>query len=181
MSTSAVITCVSQMSQGTAATQRIGLKVSPRSIRLKGHISMDESAFGDVTNVIRLMLIWDREFNGGLPALTDILENTGQPEYSMPKWNTRRRFKILWDKTIWLGSAAAWGGSSVYTSITNKFAQNIDVYKKLHRMGTSFFQGSSNTNADAYNGQLLFVYLSDSSAIPHPDIWMQFRYRYTDL
>ncbi len=99
--TGASIFPVNAVFEGTANTQRIGKKMAMRSLYLQLFI---EKAPADVSlnGYVRLMVILDRQPNGGTPAWTNILDlaGTGNPAVellSANNLNNSKRFVTLYD------------------------------------------------------------------------------------
>lgn len=94
---------------GSASYNRIGRKLRLSSLRLKGAISfqMSASAVGSVPGQgVRMVVVWDKQTNGALPAFQDIfgyttLDGTETSTIlSPPKYDNMARFQVLKDVLI---------------------------------------------------------------------------------
>lgn len=131
---------INNISQGTGETQRIGRKVIIRSLSLRGEVKMPNEA-NTVLNaasincdVVRLMIVQDKQTNGNVANLTDIFSynfSSGSPVVDWRAFRTMdniNRFKILVDKTFKINNQifTAGGGSAPL----NEIAYNI--YRKCY-------------------------------------------------
>lgn len=84
------------IAQGDTENQRTGNKVNLRSVYLKYLLSFnDQSSF--LGSSYRIMLVYDRQCNGGLPTPGPYL--TGTDITSMNNLDFKGRFYTLYDKT----------------------------------------------------------------------------------
>lgn len=96
---------LNRVNEGTSAFNRIGRRINMKSIELR--FMWDWSAAVQATAVVemyRLMLIYDRQSNGALPAVGDVISSTLQngtqkaSDGSAPlNMNNRDRFLVLRD------------------------------------------------------------------------------------
>lgn len=122
ISTTTTMTLCDALAPGTAANQRIGMKVAIRSIELRVWL-MNNAATG-VEQAVRVMLFWDRQANGAIPAaVTDII--IAASPIAPRNLANRRRFKIIKDKVFTIGSCAATTGSP-----TSRTYKNYIKFKK---------------------------------------------------
>lgn len=85
---------VNGVGQGTDDTQRIGRRYTNVSIQMRYNISVNSTTA--TSAVARVMLVQDRQVNGALPSLTDILALSS--DIAPMNLNNRDRFKVLYDQ-----------------------------------------------------------------------------------
>lgn len=76
--------------QGTDEDERIGRKMTVRGVSLKGSMT-------PVQGRARFMLIVDKQCNGAVPAVTDVLETADIDSHR--NLSNQNRFRVLWDRT----------------------------------------------------------------------------------
>lgn len=91
--TAGQIVLVNGIATGTDFTNRVGREITIKSL-------YGRCTFADATqiNMVRLMYVYDKQTNGVLPAITDILSNASV--YSPNNLNNRDRFVTLYDKVM---------------------------------------------------------------------------------
>lgn len=149
LSSTGVIVLLNGMSEGDSEGTREGV-----SITLKSYTEHLQFITADATNVMRRILVWDKQTNGAAPALSDILEDsTTLPLLSPKKWENRKRFQFLKDDIL---------NVSTYTpQLLSK------LYLKLKGKKTNYLS-NVNTSAGITSGGLYLVMFSDSGAATHP-------------
>jgi len=131
LSTTPTITLLNGVAQGTEFNTRIGRKITMKSIQIRGYAAIVDSPASGSLN--RVMLIYDTQPNGALPAASDVLNaNTAT---SMLNLNNRDRFKVLMDKQFALGFYSA-------GNIASNASFNLKKFKKLNH--DVIFSGSTN-------------------------------------
>lgn len=163
----ASITCLNLMTQGAGPSQRIGQRILVKSIQLRAHISREDVA-STTTEVMRIMLYYDRQPNGALPAITDI--NVTNATASLRSMANTGRFFCLMDENVVISTAN--GGNSY--EIFDKFIKcNLPVY---------YNAGNAGTIADLSTGSLLLIYVGDQAAgADDINVVANARLRYTDM
>jgi len=161
--TNAQIQTVNLIQAGTGSWNRIGRKVTLKSLRLKGTATC--SHFQDVDNdiygnIVRIIVVWDKQPAGGTePLFNDIFGVTSQAGVetavfsSPPKYDTMDRFRVLkdWDMNSEPGALP---------STTNyiRLDYPIDCYINLGELETTFSgQSAPMTIADINNGALYVI------------------------
>ena len=99
--TTGSVTLVNGMAQGSDFTNRIGRKYTNVAVQLEGYLGPQDSNVG--TTKCRIMLIYDAQPNGALPAITDVL--TASTSNAFMNLNNRDRFKVLCDENYTLGQS----------------------------------------------------------------------------
>lgn len=96
------VTLLNGITQGTDYTNRIGRKITLRSIEIKGQNYVTPATGVDQNQ--RVLIVHDNDPTGALPAITDIL--TGITPVALRNLNNRTRFNILLDKRFQLNATA---------------------------------------------------------------------------
>lgn len=122
-STTALLTLLNGIAGGTLANQRVGMKVSIRSLEIRLNNTVNAN---DVTQINRWMVVLDRQANAAAPAaLTDIL--TTADVFGMRNLANRKRFKIMLDKTAVVPDQAISGTGGRYWKVYMKFRRPLIV------------------------------------------------------
>jgi len=163
--------CLNGMIMGTDVNHRVGRQVGIRSIE----IHMEGLSIATTTaSTIRNLLVWDRQANGTLPVIADVLVATGvNPVTVAPRQlNNRKRFKIILDHVFDFGAI---GGSSLA-------AQHKKYYFKFKNpILTTFNSGNTGTYTDIATYALWwFGFGSSATAAAAGTVSMNSRIRYTD-
>jgi len=102
---------------GTGASERVGRKVTLKSVNLKlGMLMGDSTSSLDSTEVYRVILCVDRQANGNSALITDVLEAPSTYQ-SFANMNNCERFKILRDKTYTINRGTAATPIASYTEL----------------------------------------------------------------
>lgn len=144
---------------------REGTKIDMKSIQLR--ITGVDT---DTYQQFRAILFIDKQSNGAAPILSDILQTTSNVIHTMKTWNTRQRFRILWDKSWAADTTAPLGYSSMKLP--------LKYYKKLN-VSTYYNAGNTGGIADINKNALQLLLLSDSNVVTHPAIQVYGRLVYT--
>ena len=97
--TTGSVTLLNSMAQGSDFTNRIGRKYTNVAVQLEGFLGPQDNSIG--TTKCRVMLIYDSQPNGALPAIADVL--TASTSNAFMNLNNRDRFKVLCDENYTLG------------------------------------------------------------------------------
>lgn len=148
------------ISQGTNAGDRTGRDAVIESVQIRGIMSLG-SPSTTPEDVLRVMLIWDRETRGAAPAAADVFLSTGGGStcISQLNYDNAHRFKIVKDELYMINTSAI--GQTAATS----WAQNTMLVKnnsKTHKIGlkTHYYNTSAGTVADIDSGALYLVVVS---------------------
>jgi len=82
--------------QNVTESGRIGRKITVKSIMIRGDIHQPPGAGSVSANVVRFMMILDKQCNGALPAITDFLETATFSSFN--NLENSARFRVLSDK-----------------------------------------------------------------------------------
>lgn len=167
---------------GSAAWQRNGRKVFPRSIRIYGsaiHVYAPQATTGDlIGNTLRMVVVWDSNPNGGatvagggaaIPSFDTIFGSTTQAgtvgtTFLDPiKFSEPDRFKILRDLKIASSPEATSFATGTTLEVQQRFI--IDEYFSFPRGTSILFGGQSNpcTIADVQAGACYIIFRASNS------------------
>jgi hypothetical protein len=204
LNTSGSLFAFNQIAPGASFYQRVGKKVNFTSIRFTFNIGLDNNEATQAVDVARVVIFYDRQFNGALPARSDVLQDTNAvggiitDVFSGVNISNRDRFLILIDKRIMLGCGSTSGGTTgspptfgngMTLNWPNSFSANgkhdymIDEYRVLPNLTTQY-KAESNppVSGDIATGALiimtygLYAPTTENYNIPQWNI----RMRYTD-
>lgn len=170
---------INGMHIGSAVNERIGSKVSIRSIELRAQVTAPQSS--STVNawtgaIVRLSIVVDKMSNGTVP--TDAMIWTDQINYdpnccvALRNLDNRHRFKLLYDKTF---------NVSYYGQYGDHITKH--VYMKLKKpLLVSFNSGDTGGVSDMESGALYFWFheSNNSSVLGASDCTWVSRVRYTD-
>lgn len=168
--------------EGTAANERVGQKITVKSITIKGQMIVGVGVVApDLYNQLRLILIKYKTHGASTPAITDILQFGSAATYtnevrmnSLYKKRSQYTFKILYDKVHHLGYQL---GPHIHTSGTmynNEKPKRFAIHVKCD--DTLEYTDSGHMTGWSY--QLMFF--SDSGAMNYPQISYVSRVNFQD-
>lgn len=185
----AVITPLNLIRVGSTFCNRIGRKISMKSLRLNGYINTLRTA--SVDDYVRIMVVYDRQTNGALPAIADILQDTDQAttnvtnSHSGANVNNVDRFQILKDYHIYLPTLTVTAGQITTPGFTDPVSttMRIDCYLKLNGLLTQYKADSSPAViGDISSGGLYLVTFGGNAAAEEGyNCLLKTRLRYTDI
>lgn len=151
---SANITFIGSIQNGTADNQRTGRKIRVKSLQVHGRAYNLSTA---AANKCCIMVIWDQKPKGVIPAMTDILQ--GSTSLDFPNVENTQRFTVLkrLDFTL-LGNTAS------LANVTSMTERHIDFYVNLG--GRIVTYGTSGTGAigDIEEGAIYIVTVGSSAS-----------------
>ncbi|AGS36186.1 putative viral capsid [Circoviridae 4 LDMD-2013] len=116
--------------QGTAEDERVGRKVVVKSIHWRYRCLLPSSTSqNDTSEVIRVMLLLDKQCNGSYPGASEILQ-TNNDWQSFNNLSNKDRFVTLYDKTIALNSMGNGGNGT--TNESNEVRHCEEFHKKVN-------------------------------------------------
>lgn len=144
------ITLLNGVSQGTGATQRIGLRMNVDSIQWSLYLTALSAA---TTQYVRMFLVWDKNPNGATPTVSAVIDIAGGQYINLVN---RDRFQILkMYETVLLGN-----NSSLITEAT---AKSFTGYKKLN-VQTLHNSGTTGVIGDIQQGALWLICYGTAAA-----------------
>lgn len=173
ISTTPQFYCLNQPQQGAAFYQRVGQKIEMKSVHLIGNIVPTGNGTGG-NEYLRVMVLYDHQPNGALPAIADILSsyngagNISSTSYDGLNLNNRDRFVILRDIRIHIpqNNSTAALGDGVASVIDYGGKYNINEFIKLKNLVAHFKSSTSGLNqiGDLATGALLLVTFGDTAS-----------------
>lgn len=149
------------MKQGTDDYQRIGKEVTLKSLHMIGSVVLS-GVIDNTFDYHRYMIVYDRQPNGALPAIADILRTVDVNGafstncFSHKNEDTTNRFLILRDRKFGIPGDSQSALHSTVSMLSTPVAGTIDEYIRLKDLKTQFRSNSGNiTSIDT--GALLFV------------------------
>lgn len=131
---------VNEVAAGTGENQRIGRKITIRSIHVRWDVVLTAGTTANETDDnLRLIVYLDRQCNGATAAVTDILETAAYKSFN--NLSNKNRFKILADKFTDINSM-----SGAYTGSTDNYGK-AGKYRSMHMKCNIPVEFSSTTGA----------------------------------
>lgn len=170
-----VITLINGIVQGNTAQTMIGRKAVMKSVQIrcaaqgKPQLIAAVNTFGEY----RMIVVYDKEPNGALPAVTDVLTNA-QPNNPLQLANSDR-FTVLLDEYYNLGAGSTTATQAFYVGAGNC---TIDRYRKisLDMLGPAT---SATTGAGIETGSIFVLEISSGVGPQVESSWYS-RVRYED-
>lgn len=125
------VTALLAIAQGVTESTHVGRKLVVKHVGWKGTAVLPENSGASAweSDTLRLMLIIDKQCNGALPAVTDVLESADFQSFN--NLANKGRFRVLCDKVIDLSHTAA-VSHTASTGLGFETRVSFDVYKKLN-------------------------------------------------
>lgn len=148
--------------QGAAGFNRIGQKVTLKSLRVRGFVLNLATA---VQGTGRIIIVYDKQANAALPNWADLITSISAAGAATTgamdgiNMANRERFIVLADEQFWLPSVTNTAGvltnvGGLNTSDKNPSMFNFDRFIKLRDMETHFNNTNGGTFADIQTGSL---------------------------
>lgn len=185
-------TVLNLVAPGTGSYNRVGRKISMKSVRLTGtatFISSPNAATGNkVSSVVRMVVVYDNQPSGAIPTFDTIFGKTTQDGTESTtymdalKYDNMGRFRVLRDVMLTATLAANTAGG---TANTNYLDYCFDEYIKLGGLETVYSgQSSPCSIADISSGGLYVFFRADDNSDPERTWtiqgWSYARLRYID-
>lgn len=154
-----ITTSLNLIAQGTTEKTRIGRKCVIKSINWHWNITLPPStAAADAGDNVRVMLILDKQANGAVPVVLDILELEQYQEFR--NLANSGRFQVLYDRTYPVLASAGSGRGSTDTL----------SYGEGHLVGTFYkkcnipieFSGVTGAITEIRSNNLIALFISES-------------------
>lgn len=143
LSTTVVFNLVNLLRLGNDDYQRIGREIKMRSLTITGGV-IDIRQSSQASDFFRYMVIYDRQANGAVPTLQNILTSVSSAGAATNAANAGRnedmrdRFKILLDKYWGIPNDTNGGSSAAGQRVTGHFPSTIKHYIPLHGAVTKY-------------------------------------------
>lgn len=147
--------------QGTGGQQRLGQTVAVKSCTYR--LDIRQAAAGALPSTVRAMLIWDKQPNGALPAVADVLQTVDFTSFL--NMANRERFVVLRNDYV---SLSPQGDQVVY----------IERFVKINML-TQYLDGATPTPPayDIQTGMLFLLFISDQpTTLPRLSFGARTRY-----
>lgn len=181
-----VINLLNGVATGAGFFNRVGSRIEGKSLHIRGNIV---NILTSVEGYMRMIVIYDRQPNGALPALTDILQSRDQAgtaattSVSEINLDQRDRFVVLRDKQWHVPSVTLAVGVQTngpqYPGMDQEW--DINEFIKLKGLTTHFKSSSAPTTiADINTGAIYMAFFTDATTDAYSAI-VGIRYRYGDV
>jgi len=189
LNTTAQFTCLNLLTAGSSAWNRIGRKVSLKSVFLQGYTSPTGSANAIELQFARIMIVYDKQPNGALPALADVLRDQANLATdsnvtlitSGLNLNNKDRFEIIADERLALPGPNAAVTPGVVSATCD--SMHVEIYRKLGNREVHYKADSSpGVIGDLATGSLFLLTFGDNAS--GNEAWgltASIRLRYSDL
>lgn len=170
LDTTGSITLIATVPQGTSVSQRIGKKISLKSLQIRGSCFQSSGA---AMNDVAFLIVYDKRPTGSLPAITDVLVSANAIAFNND--NNSGRFVIL--KRVDMNLIGS--GS---TPATGREQQTIDAYVPLKGKMTVYKAAATGAIADIEEGALYLITVgSNVAGTSAATMQASFRTRYMDV
>lgn len=117
--------------QGVTENTRVGRRCTVTHIGMRLTVNLPTTATAaDTTDIIRILLILDKQCNGSNAAVTQLLENDNYQSFN--SLANSGRFRTLWDKTISISAAAGSGRGSTDTLSYGAVSKALTFFKDVN-------------------------------------------------
>lgn len=170
VSTTAQITLLNGMAQGTTASTRIGRRIQMKSIEMKGYLVPDTTT---LVAIARFAIVLDKQANAAAPAFTDIYDSASP--VSLRNISNKARFWVLWDSGL-----ITTAGNTTAGQITDSGVKGLEFYKRIN-IPVQYNAGTAGTVGDIQTNALYFVAIgSQASGTGDQILTGNVRVRYDD-
>ena len=171
VSTTASITLLNGLAQGTTASTRIGRRIQMKSVEARMFVFSDTLTLGCVT---RFALVLDKQANAAAPAFTDIYDSASS--IALRNISNKARFWVLWDS----GLLPIIGNVTTAGQGTDSSYKVMEFYKRIN-IPVQYNAGTAGTVGDIQTNALYFVAIGDTaSGTADARLFGNIRVRYDD-
>ena len=145
---------------GDNKSQKDGLKITIKSIQIRFQLNLPSTTVvADARDICRFILVRDRQTNGALPAVTDILAQADIQ--ALKELEQSGRFLTLLDKTVYINSMGGFGDGT--TNATLPSTKSFQFFKKMNL--PIIYNDSATTGAIAtiVTNNLVLLYISEAT------------------
>ncbi len=168
------------VAQGNSQSERIGRKITIRSIRVKGTIKMfAQDQIGDMEQRVRILFVVDSQANGAAPTIDEVLNFAGVLGInSFRDLANVRRYRVIYDRVFDLpvmGVAA--DGISTFLNIPT--SKGWGFSKKMH-LPIEYDSSSTTGSLSTQRSNNIFSFAIAENTNESPFVSFVFRIRYSD-
>jgi len=172
--TGSVNTQIFIIPDGDAQSEKAGLRIMIKSIQIRFVLTLPSTAtLSNSVDICRVILVQDRQCNGALPSVDDILN--GASFVNLKNVENTRRFSTLLDRSISINSMGAQGNGTVFTSLPA--IKHFSFYKTMNM--PVYYNNSANTGVitTINSNNLVMLFISENG---NCGLKARIRVRYTD-
>jgi len=159
---------LTSVAQGAGDNERVGQRVRWFNMTIRGTIQYFPTATSvQQPDLLRLLIIYDRQTNGAAPLWSDIIANISSGThgpYDPPNWYQRGRYKILRDWMIATPAMSGTVAAGLLTSATLQLSPpqptscefTLHFFKALKGKLDTIYSGTGATTANI-NGGAIFI------------------------
>jgi len=168
------------ITSGTAPSTLVGRKMTLKNITIRGTITLPKDSDGAlsgtaITDVVRIMLVWDKQCNGAQAAVTDVISTASGVE-GLRNMEKSQRFQVLKEWLVNINSAMAYDPTNnVYV---NSGFQKAFKYNKKCNITIHYDDTASSVIADVQDNNIFLLAISNSGAVR---VSAQSRIRFLDI
>jgi len=187
--TTGVLQGVNLVQQGTGVSQRVGNKISMKSLRLR-LTAVNTTEALDTMSCARFMVIYDQQPDGNYPAIGTIIQSinesgtiTNGTIHTNLSVNQLERYTVLMDETRVMPPQTPNGLNGTFlTNSTEERVLHIDKFINLNNLEVVFSATSAPMLiANVQRGALYILSLGDLGQGAEPFFWKgELRLRYHD-
>lgn len=179
-SAAGVLTLVNGLTQGADINQHLSRRCCAKKLLIRGVVDNDNAAGLVDAEMLRVLLVYDRQSNNAAPAVGDILQNVNAAGYdnmSFMNVNNNKRFVVLATKKWWADGTPA----SLAGQISDTTCKEWDImvpWQKIKGLVQEFTGGSTGTVSDISTGAIYVLTIGVSGKFKFN--W-RVRYRFCDM
>lgn len=168
------------LTAGSAPSQLVGRKMTLKNITVRGTVTLPKDSDAVLTgtaisDVVRILLVWDKQCNGAQAAVTDVISTTSGIE-GMRNMEKSQRFQIMKEWVIAINSGMAFD-STANTYVTTG-GQRAFKFNKKCNITIHYDDTATSVIADVQDHNIFLLAISNSGAIR---VSAQSRIRYMDI
>ncbi len=149
---------------GTKDTERIGRKITLTSMQVRFLLTLPVTALlGETADVVRVIILHDKQANGAFPAVADILFS---PDIqSFKNLDNTKRFRTLYDRTIPINIQCGVFDSTSGIELI-KMGENMKTWKIFRKLNIPIhYDGDAGTIGDIVSNNIVMLYISESGNV----------------
>lgn len=144
------LSLLNDCSQGTGVGNRTGSQITQKWLIIKGRVI--QTAAGAATDLYRFMVVVDHECFGNAMTSAQVLDT--QSAISLPNFQSKKRFRILADRTFVTMAPAA-------TVVQDEKAFEMKIPLNF----TTYYNGNAGTIADIVKNSIYVVEMCDGATL----------------